>query len=79
MFLQLYHQMLSEMRPMAKERIIFPVAYTKRVATSWHGRIYLFVHKSRAPVTWSNKPHIYALRTYFYFMLVISLFVFSQP
>ena len=36
------------------------VAYTKCVATSWHGRISLFV----APVTWSSKPHMYALRTY---------------
>ena len=28
--------------------------------------IYLFVHESRAPVAWSSKPHMYALRTYFF-------------
>ena len=28
--------------------------------------IYLFVHESLAPVTWSSKPHMYALRTYFW-------------
>ena len=43
----------------------FSVAYTKCVATLWHDRIYLFVHESRAPVTWSSKPHMYAMRTYF--------------
>ena len=30
---------------------LFCVAYTKCVAT-WHDRVYLFVHESRAPVTW---------------------------
>ena len=38
------------------------MAYTKCVATLWHDRI---VHESRAPVTWSSKPHMYALQTYF--------------
>lgn len=28
---------------------------------------YLFAHESRAPVTWSSKPQMYALRTYFYY------------
>ena len=46
--------------------INFCVAYTKCAATLWHeNRIYLFVHWSRASVTWSSKPHMYALRTYF--------------
>ena len=46
----------------------FCVAYTKCVATSQHDQIYLFVHESRAPVTWFSKPHMYALRTYFFFL-----------
>ena len=31
----------------------FCVAYTKCIATLWRHQIYFFVHKSRAPVTWS--------------------------
>ena len=43
----------------------FCVAYTKCVATLWHNPIFLIVHESRAPDTWSRKPHMYGLRTYF--------------
>ena len=46
----------------------FCVAYTKCVATLWHDRIYLFVHESRARVKWFSKPHMYALRTFFFFV-----------
>ena len=41
------------------------MAYAKCVATLWHDRVYLFVRESRAPVTWSSKPYMYALRTNF--------------
>ena len=43
----------------------FGIAYTKCIATLRHDRIYLFVHWRRAPVMWSGKPHMYALRTCF--------------
>ena len=42
------------------------MAYKKCVATLWHDRICLFVYESRAPVTSSCKPRMYALRTYFF-------------
>ena len=40
----------------------FCVAYTMCIATC-HDRIYVFVHESRALVTWSSKPYMHALRT----------------
>ena len=36
------------------QNIAFWVAYTNCIATLWHHLIYLFVHESRAPVTWSS-------------------------
>ena len=35
-------------------------------ASLWHDGIYSFPNESRAPVTWSSKPDMYALRTYVY-------------
>ena len=32
----------------------FCLAYTKYIASLWHAGIYLFLHGSRAPVTWSS-------------------------
>ena len=43
----------------------FRAVYINCVVTLCHYRIYSFVHESRAPVTWSSKPHMYALRTCF--------------
>lgn len=43
----------------------FPAAYTKCAATLLHDWICLFVPECPAPVTWSIKPHMHALRTYF--------------
>ena len=53
-----------EIARLLKISVVFCVAYTKCVAALWQDSIYLFVHESRAPVTWSSEPHMYALRTY---------------
>ena len=62
-----YHKRLKDLNREVETKLkYFCVAYTKHVATLQHDRSDLLVHESRVPVTWSCKPFMYALRTYFF-------------